>query len=97
MINFLGGEASAGIKLKSKTGWKSEKNGTDDLGFAGFPNGYRSLVGVFLRAGQYAYWWTSTVNSEKDSWYRSIFFTDSGMSRNYLEKQSGLSVRCVKD
>lgn len=97
LINFLGGEANAGIKLKSKTGWKSDQNGTDDFGFAGFPNGYRSLVGVYVRVSQYAYWWTSTVNSEKDAWYRNIFYNGSFVSRNYLEKQSGLSVRCVKD
>ena len=76
LLKTVGGQDSAGIKLKSVDGWKFEKKetvGTDDYGFTALPGGYRkedNLSGVvvtgniesydFIGDKVLAYFWTST-------------------------------------
>ena len=76
LLKTVGGQDSAGIKLKSVDGWKFEKKetvGTDDYGFTALPGGYRkedNLSGIvvtgniesydFIGDKVLAYFWTST-------------------------------------
>ena len=97
--NLLGVDV-AGIKLKNKTGWKS-KNGTNDIGFAALPGGYRNENGAFKELGTQCQWWTNSepVEVQKSNLIYSLVLNDFTMEVSYIKatKESGLSVRCIKN
>jgi uncharacterized protein (TIGR02145 family) len=98
----LGGEDSAGKKLKSTFGWAKGGNGTNESGFNALPGGisfYEILFDYidFISIEEFGYWWSSTETSYDLAlkWnlncYNTIFRND------YDNKYMCLSVRCVKD
>lgn len=97
LTDFLGGDDVAGTKLKSKTGWKPNDNGTNESGFTGLPGGYRYIYGYFYDDNTNGYWWTSTETGKYDAWYRGLFYNGSGISRMKYDKGHGFYVRCIKD
>jgi len=66
-------------------------------GFSALPGGYRMNVGVFGWMGEYGFWWSSTEHSAEIAWSRCLFYNHSDIRRMYSFKESGFSVRCVKD
>lgn len=93
--NYIGTQVAK--KLKSKTGWKDEINGTDDYGFSGFPGGYRGVNGTFYSSGTLGYWWNSTSYDIYESWTRNMFYADDAVEKSRGSKAAGFSVRCVMD
>lgn len=91
--------------LAATTGWSTYNNGavSKDLsknntsGFAGLPGGYRYNYGTFVDIGSSGGWWSSTEYSMDDAWYRSLYYTNSNVGRNYSYRQCGFSVRCLRD
>jgi uncharacterized protein (TIGR02145 family) len=56
LVDYVGGDSTAGTKLKSSTGWEIYKYvlaGTDDYGFSALPGGYGNGNGDFANAGGY--------------------------------------------
>ena len=97
LIVFLGGEAAAGIKMKSTTGWNNPGNGNNSSGFNALPGGYRFKNGVFNAAGYFASWWSATESYTYSAWFRSIRYDDEGIYRNNFGKQDGYAIRCLKN
>jgi uncharacterized protein (TIGR02145 family) len=99
---FVGGDASAGAKLKETgtTHWTTPNTGATNLtGFTALPGGDRETVGTFKFINENGGFWSSTDNTlvSGTGWFR-FFFYDSGIvSRGYFSKSYGYSVRCVKD
>lgn len=97
--NLLGVDV-AGTKLKSKTGWKS-KNGTDNIGFTALPGGYRNEKGEFKELEKKCQWWNNTepVEVKKSNMIYSLMLNDNSYEVSYIKvkKETGLSVRCIKD
>ncbi|NLA15825.1 MAG: hypothetical protein GX877_04730 [Bacteroidales bacterium] len=100
LTNFLGGNEIAGGKMK-ETGtahWKSPNTGaTNESGFSALPGGYPYENGTF---GSYLYvgdWWSSTEFDTTAALQRSLHYNSSSVFRYYNFKQSGYSVRCIKD
>ena len=90
----------AGLRLKSKAGWKDDDiddNATDDFGFSALPGGYRDLEGYFNNVGERGYWW----EIQADEYWRYIRIQmdhNSDMMNEWnLESgaHDGNSVRCV--
>ena len=80
--------------------------GTNESGFSGLPGGMRINLGgdavplnpaVFVQVGESVYWWSSTDYNNDFSWYRYLPYYDSSIKSSYFEKESGMSVRCIKD
>jgi len=93
----------AGGKLKSQTGWSNHLNGnsgngTDDYGFSALPGGFRVFNdGRFDNLGYRGYWWIAPTGFSANQYYRDMrnindFVNDFDGNRN-----SGLSVRCVRN
>lgn len=97
LITYLGGEAVAGAKLKSKEGWKDKGNGTNQTGFSAFPGGYRFLNGVFNAGEYFGGWWSATESYTNSAFFRSIRNDDAGIYSSNYGKEVGFSVRCIKD
>jgi uncharacterized protein (TIGR02145 family) len=47
LVDYAGGWKIAGKKLKAKSGWNDNGNGTDDFGFSALPGGYSDLSSGF--------------------------------------------------
>ena len=96
LITAAGGPLSAG-KLKAKSGWINNGNGTNELGFSALPGGWRLNgyePGVFEMAGETGIWWAAEE--------RDFAVAHSLTIRDYAivyhdNKERGLSVRCLKN
>ena len=72
-------------------------NGTDDVGFAGYPSGYNNGGGSY-DLGNGAYWWTSTEYSPANGWGRGLTSSLVNLDEaNYGKSTFGFSVRCIAD
>ncbi len=100
LFKNLTGMDIAGTKLKSREEWKT-RNGTDIIGFEGLPAGYRTADGKFEAKGTHCQWWSNSVPVEvkKSNQIYSVVLKDALPEASYMQmnKEYGLSVRCVKD
>ena len=93
------GELGIGTKLKAKSGWENDGNGTDDYGFSALPGGGRFTPnGYFYSAGDDAgFWWSSSPSGGK-AWYRFLSNNYPDIYRDaYGAPRDGFSVRCLRD
>ncbi len=98
LVTFLGGADIAGNKLR-ETGtshWTSPNSGaTNETGFKGLPAGYRGTIFNFIQS--YGIWWSYSGSNMGSELYRDMSSNSSALNRGQIVKQSGLSVRCIKD
>jgi uncharacterized protein (TIGR02145 family) len=100
LSNFVGGENVAGEKLKEPgtTHWLTTDISTaNEAGFTALPGGYRFAEGTYGNIRRYGYWWSSTESSASQAFCMNILSTDSNFNRTSSSKNSGFSVRCLKD
>jgi uncharacterized protein (TIGR02145 family) len=102
LTDFLGGEAVAGGKMKSTTGWQAPNTGaTNSSGFTGLPGGFRWIDGSYDGIVYDGGWWSSTETDtfawDDDAWYRGMSNDLRGTYRNNGSMQEGFSCRCLKD
>lgn len=95
LTDFRGTDES--VKLKSKSDWAFDGNGTDNFGLTFMAGGFRSNSGIFLGRESYAYFWSSTENDNASSWYRLLAYYNPKVNRYYSFKEEAYSVRCVKN
>lgn len=95
--DFLGGEKTAGAKIKSKTEWLLRGNGTDSSGLGAVPGGYRNAEGVFYAKGLVCNWWSYTEAFPGSGFYHSLNYESVRFGRLITSMTLGLSVRCIKD
>jgi len=93
----VGGEKKAVKKLKTKSGWYSNGNGTDDYGFSAMPGGFGNSVGNFSNMGYRGFWWSASEFNSNNSSYRVMYYAlEISRWLNYY-KSNLYSVRCVMD
>ncbi len=101
LTNYLGGEAVAGEKLKSSTGWKLDEGknyGNNMSGFNALPAGFRSgNGGSFVDKGKYSYFWSSTSEGSEYAWFRSLDYSGGEVDRDDDNRTDGYSVRCLRN
>jgi uncharacterized protein (TIGR02145 family) len=88
----------AGGRMKATTGWSSPNTGaSNESGFTALPGGYRNGNGTYFTIGASGDWWSSTESNTENAWYRYLNYDRSSVTRSHYTKQSGGSVRCVRD
>jgi len=102
LINSVGGSSIAGTKLKAKSGWNSNGNGTDNYGFAALPGGFGYLHSDpfrFGNVGSSGGWWSSYGIHGDYAYYEcyqdmhyNIKYVYGYCDYGYLR-----SVRCLQD
>ena len=100
LFKAVGGQSTAGAKLKSKTGWEeySGINNEDTFGFSALPAGCRgNCGGKYDNEGDGAFFWSSTEGSGNNSFYMSLGYDREFANLYYFNKDLGFSVRCLKD
>jgi uncharacterized protein (TIGR02145 family) len=109
LINHLGGHEIAGGKMKS-TGaiqtasglWNSPNTEANNTGgFSAIPGGSIGYDGIYYGMGDYGIWWSvseSPMPVNVDYSYACIlFYSWGGAQLNSENKNSGFSVRCLRD
>ena len=97
LMETVGDTSVAGLKLKSKSGWFNEGEGTDEYGFSVLPAGSHYDNGDYSSAGKYAYFWSSTEYSGANAYRWRSDYANKRVYSNYDYMSSGLSVRCLRD
>jgi len=96
----IGGYAStAGIRLKSTSGWISG-NGKDVFSFSALPAGirrYYDYVGDYYNEGFIVNFWSSTESDRSLAYFVHLSFAYDNAKLYYDGKRFGISIRCLKD
>jgi uncharacterized protein (TIGR02145 family) len=99
LIDFLGGNAIAGGKLKESgtLHWESPNVADNSSGFTALPSGIRFYAGNFNFKGTYTFLWSAT---EEDALSGNAFLirnNDDEIQMANSTKTQGYSCRCVED
>jgi len=98
MINYLGGEATAGLAIKSTSGWSHNGNGNNGSGITALPGGYSRNGNNFRALGDYGAWWSSSEDTPEVVWQLALGYSAGSVSRTSFASESlYLSVRCIRD
>jgi len=87
----------AGKKLKAKSGWDNNGNGTDDFGFSALPGGRGISDGSFDDVGNDGLWWSSSERDSYYAYYWSMSYNHENVHLSDSSKSGLFSVRCVQD
>ncbi|GBU20475.1 hypothetical protein R80B4_00353 [Fibrobacteres bacterium R8-0-B4] len=97
LVDYVGGNSTAGKKLKSKSGWANDGNGMSEYGFWALPGGVYDTDGRFYNAGAVGYWWTATEDGSGGAYRRDMHYDGNAADENGVGKGNGYSVRCVRE
>jgi uncharacterized protein (TIGR02145 family) len=99
MVTHLGGSDVAGTKLKTTTGWNEPSLATNESLFSALPGGYRaSLNAEFEWLFYRGTWWSSTQNNSSTAYGFALISSVDGSGNWWpTDKNSGYSIRCVKN
>jgi uncharacterized protein (TIGR02145 family) len=99
LTTYLGGIGVAGGKMKEAglDHWGYNEGATNESGFAGLPGGGRYEPNAFNAIGNNGNWWSSTEYSATNAWYRDLGAYSGSVSRDSYFKETGFSVRCLRD
>ena len=103
LITYLGGETSAGKKMKTAYGWKPQYdnttsgNGSNSSCFSGLPGGARKSHGSWGGNHFAGFWWSFTALNIEEALYVALDSYSDNVTRDEFSKGYGLSVRCLKD
>ena len=96
LFTAVGGKDLVGLKLKSTSGWNFDGNGTNVYSFSLLPAGDRTNNGDFINEGKYAVFWCSTEINIYYGYHVYLSYDDA-VKGYAINKDTGFSVRCVKD
>ena len=101
LTNYLGGNDIAGGKMKEAgfEHWYIPNTGaTNESGFTGLPGGFRNTTGSYDYMGEGGYFRSSSEYNSYRAWFHGLYSVSSEVYRGFeMNKNSGLSVRCVGD
>ena len=97
LITAVGGIGTAGMMLKSTSGWNSNGNGTDAYAFSALPAGYRDDYGYYINEGYYADFWSSTEYNSGSAYRMYLCYRYDDGYLDLIYKVDAFSVRCLKD
>lgn len=101
LVQYLGGEAIAGGKLKEAGlgHWADPNTGaTNSSGFTALPTGFRSRDGSFSGLSGFGYYWSASENYQQTSaWYFGMNMDWAGIEKAIEFEKTGHAVRCIKD
>lgn len=96
LFDVVGGKDVAGKMLKSMNVWPFLQNSEDAFGFSALPAGY-SYGQSFDNGGYNAYFWSSTESNNGEAYYMYFYSNTWDAGESDGSKDTGYSVRCLKD
>lgn len=97
LIDYLGGDAVAGGKLKEAgiNHWITPNTGaTNSSGFDGLPAGFYD---PYTNLGIATYFWSSTEIDGTRAWTRNLYYDREEVVKGASYKGDAVSVRCIKN
>ncbi len=91
LANWLSSTVTGSVGNTDYPSYRNKSN------FTALPAGYRNSAGAFLNIGISDDWWTSTESSSSNAWFRNLYNIYSDVFRDNYAKNTGFSVRCLKD
>ncbi len=95
-----------GKSMAAKTDWLSageqgdvgnDLSSNNSSGFSALPGGYRTDQGSSTYIGYYGYWWSTTKIDTSFIYGFHLYFDYYSLVRSTYDKESGFSVRLVRD
>ena len=104
LINFLSQNdlnIDIGLKMKSKNGWNSNGNGTNESGFNGLPGGGIDCFAEFKNIGELGCWWLPKKENMRINMVLCFVNGELGLpgDENFdcgERSNAGMSIRCIK-
>ena len=96
LINSTGGVDYAGHKLKAKSTWNSDGNGSDAYSFTALAAGFRNTSKNYEEQGSYASFWSATRYDYSDVLYWSLNADNKLVIRDAGNRNNAFSIRCIK-
>jgi uncharacterized protein (TIGR02145 family) len=100
LLTYVGSGNGAGGNLKETgtTHWTAPNTGaTNNSGFTALPAGYRASFGYSYSIGTMTEIWSSSLNSSNHPRTMRIQNSDSSAGYDFLDFNTGLPVRCLKN
>lgn len=101
LIDNLGGENKAAIKLKTVNTltWAApnEEISTNEAMFNAEPSGLRKENGKFFNLKYFAYFWSSSENTNNKISIFSVSYSSNGVGNFDGNQKEGYAIRCLKD
>ncbi|HUX58350.1 MAG TPA: FISUMP domain-containing protein [Bacteroidales bacterium] len=66
-------------------------------GFTALPGGQRDSLGIYAHRRSFGFWWSSSEEDPINALFRRLFFEEIVVLTGSINKQSGLSIRCLRD
>ena len=102
---YQGSGNDIGKSMANTSGWTTYatagKVGNDQAsnntsGFTAISSGFRSYA-PFSIIGYFGNWWSTSENFPLNAFARYMNHNNNGVSRNYSNERSGISVRCLQN
>jgi uncharacterized protein (TIGR02145 family) len=99
-------ENKIGKSLASTSGWEAssdvgavgnDQGSNNSTGFSALPGGLRLFDSYFYYVGDVGNWWSSTEYSSSIANYQYLSYDYDSLGHSYLNKETGFSVRCLRD
>ena len=96
---WRGTDEGGKLKEAGTTHWTAPNAGANnESGFTALPGGFRDYYdGSFNSIGYDGIWWSSTEYGTSSAWVRGLGYDNTDVGRYYDYRESGFSVRCVRD
>lgn len=97
LYNYIGGRRDDGAKIQQvgNNYWINNNIATNITMFTALPGGQRSESGIFSSLGWDGIWWTSTKAGDQAVCYD--LYVKGYLERHERSRNSGFSIRCIKD
>ena len=97
--SWRGNKESEKLIPEASVGWPAAGSiyGSNESGFSALPGGCRLFNGRSGEVSGTAYWWSSTQRDASTAWYRNVSSSNNKIFRYDVDKNYGLTIRCVKD
>ena len=92
----VGGDSTAGMVLKSSSGWDACGDGTDDVSFSALPAGEMGVARDWILKGSDAYFWSSTESDSNHAYNAQLNNRFMYVMKDDKFKYQNFSVRCLK-
>ena len=100
LINYAGGSTTCGVKLmEAGTAHWTPPNSmpTNELMFTALPGGFRDWQSKFDLISSKGYHWTASEVNTTAAWKYHFDSNDAVIFKSGIDKNSGTSIRCIKD
>ncbi len=99
LSKYLDKDACGKLKETGIEHWDSpNEDASNETGFTALPGGFLSTINEkFFSVGKNAMWWGSSESNYENGMLVVIDYRNTDLTLSFVQKDMGISVRCIKD